>query len=145
MHISSKKVGVKNGGACNVKYVTKTPFPQLSNKAAEADTFDEFLTSLMSVYKTANNGNVLIFTKEGVTVYKEKDVLITCQGKPILIRKRDERGQYFRPTKPKRTTLEMPNTSTLQGKKVHNVYSNVYEVRNTVLSYQIGQFPTRSQ
>ena len=48
----------------------------------------------MSVDKTADDGNVYIFTKEGVTVYKEEDVLITCQRNPILIGKRNERGRY---------------------------------------------------
>ena len=37
--ISDKKVGVANGGACNGKYVTSLPFPQLSIKAADVDTF----------------------------------------------------------------------------------------------------------
>ena len=40
LHVSAKKVGVANGGACNSKYVTKLPFSQLSNRAAEADTFE---------------------------------------------------------------------------------------------------------
>ena len=53
------------------------PFPQLSPKAAEADTFKEFKTSLMSVGKTADDGNISVFTKEDVKVYKEKHVLIT--------------------------------------------------------------------
>ena len=92
MRISDKKVGVSNGGACNGKYVTTLPFPQLSSKAAEADRFEEFPTSLMSVGKTADDGNVSIFTKYGVTVYKEEDVLITCQRNPILVGKRDKRG-----------------------------------------------------
>ena len=70
------------------------PFPQLSPKAAEADTFCEFKTSLMSVGETADDGNVSIFTKEDVKVYKEEDILITCKGKPILIGRRDERGRY---------------------------------------------------
>ena len=48
----------------------------------------------MSVGKTADNGNVYIFTREGVTVYKEENVLITCQRKPTLIGKRYERGKY---------------------------------------------------
>ena len=46
----------------------------------------------MSVGKTANDGNVSIFTREGVTVYKEEDVLITRQRKRIIIGKQDERG-----------------------------------------------------
>ena len=48
----------------------------------------------MSVGKTADDGNVYIFTKEGVTVYKEEDELITRQRNPILIGNRDERGRY---------------------------------------------------
>jgi hypothetical protein len=55
----------------------------------QADTFQDFPTSLMSVGKMANNGTVSVFTKEGVNVFKEEDVLITCKGKPILIGVRD--------------------------------------------------------
>ena len=68
LRISDKKVGVANGGACNGKYVTTLPLPQLSSKAAEADTFKEFPTSLISVGKAADDGNVSIFTKYGVTI-----------------------------------------------------------------------------
>ena len=39
----------------------------------------------MSVGKTADDDNVSIFTKEGVTVYKEDHILITCQIKSIII------------------------------------------------------------
>ena len=48
----------------------------------------------MSLGKTADDGNVFIFTKDGVTIHKEEDVLITCHKNPILIGKRDERGRY---------------------------------------------------
>ena len=61
--------------------------PATLQKAVEADTFNDFPTSLMSVGKTADNGNISIFTKEGVSVYKEEDVLITCKGEAILIGK----------------------------------------------------------
>ena len=71
MRISDKKVGVANGGTCNGKYFTTLQLPQISNRASEADTFEEFPTSLMSLGKTADDGNVSIFTKYGVTVYKE--------------------------------------------------------------------------
>ena len=50
-----------------------------------------------------------------------------------------------RSTKPKRTPLEVPNASTLQVEKVHDVYTNVYEVRNTVFSNQTGHLPTHLQ
>jgi hypothetical protein len=58
----------------------------------QVDTFQDFLTSLMSVGKTANNDTVSVFTKEGVNVFKEEYVLITCKGKPILIGVRDSHG-----------------------------------------------------
>ena len=91
---SSKRVGVANGGVSTAKHVTTLPFANLSNKAKQADTFEDFPTSLMSVGKTADDGTISIFTKEGVSVHKEEDVLITCQGEPILIGIRDEHGRY---------------------------------------------------
>ena len=51
----------------------------------------------------------------------------------------------FRSTNPKRTPLEVLKIATLQGHKASDVYTSMYEVMNTVLSKQIGQFPTRSQ
>ena len=87
MRVSDKKLGVANGGAWNGNYVTTLPFLQQLNRADEAGTFEEFPTSLMSVGKTADNGNLSIFTKEGVIVYIEEDVLITRKRKPILIGK----------------------------------------------------------
>ena len=51
----------------------------------------------MSVGKTNNDGNVSIFTKKDVKVYKEEDVLITCRGKPIIIGRRYGRVQYSIP------------------------------------------------
>ena len=94
MRITDKKLGVVNGGDCSGKYVTTLPFPQLFSKAAEADTFEELPTSLMSVGKTTDDGNVSIFTKDGFTVHKEEDAIITCQKKPIITGKRDECGRY---------------------------------------------------
>ena len=85
LRMSNKKVGVANGGVSAGKFVTQLPFDQLSKKAAQADTFQDFPTSLMSVGKTCNDGNISIFTGDGVTVHKEQDVLITCKGAPILI------------------------------------------------------------
>ena len=67
----------------------------------------------MSVVKTADDGNLSIFTKDGVTLYKEEYVLITCQRNPILIGNRDERGRYWIQLnqdngqwQPRRTTME---------------------------------------
>ena len=39
----------------------------------------------MSAGKTSDDSTISMFTKIGVTVFKEEDVLITCKGKPILI------------------------------------------------------------
>ena len=50
-----------------------------------------------------------------------------------------------RSTKPKRTPLEVPNTATLRVRKLRDVYTSVYELRNTVFYDQTGQFPTLSQ
>jgi hypothetical protein len=58
----------------------------------QADTFQDSPMSLMSVDKTADNGTVSVVTKEGINVFKEEDVLITCIGEPILIGVRDSHG-----------------------------------------------------
>jgi hypothetical protein len=38
----------------------------------------------MSVGKTLDDSTVSVFTKEGVNIFKEEDILITCNGEPIL-------------------------------------------------------------
>ena len=94
LRASTKRVRVANGETVKAKHITTLPFPQLSARARQADTFEQFPTSLMSVGQTSDDGTISIFTKDGVTVHKEEDVLITCKGEPILIGKRDEHGQY---------------------------------------------------
>jgi hypothetical protein len=91
---STRQVGMANGGVSQAKFVMQLPFKALSAQATQADTFQDFPSSLMSVGKTANDGTISIFTKDGVTVHKETDVLITCKGEPILIGVRDEQGRY---------------------------------------------------
>ena len=61
----------------------------ISSIAAHTDTFTDFPSSLLSV------GH--ISTKDGVTVYNDQDVLITCLGKPILIRVHKQHGWYHIP------------------------------------------------
>ena len=82
---STKQVMVANREKSKGRHVTNLPFPLLSSKAKQADTFNEFPTSLMSVGKTADDGTISIFTKDGVTVHDKKDVLITCKNKPLFI------------------------------------------------------------
>jgi hypothetical protein len=82
---STQRVGVANGGTSNAKYVIQLTFCKLSAQSMQADTFQDFPTSLMSMGKTSDNGTVSVFTKEGINSFKEEDVFITCKGKPILI------------------------------------------------------------
>jgi hypothetical protein len=81
---STKGIGVANDSTSSGTYATPLPFSSLSHSAAAADSF-AVPHSLMSVGKTADDSTISIFTKDGVTIHKESDVLITCQGKPILL------------------------------------------------------------
>ena len=85
-------MNVANGKTCKAKFVTQLPFQTMYTSARTANTFTEFPHSLMSVGKTADNRMISIFTKSGVTVHKEHDVLIRMKGKPILIGVRDNHG-----------------------------------------------------
>jgi hypothetical protein len=69
LRASTKKVGVANGGKSKATYVTQLPFHKLSAKANKADTFKDFTLSLMSMGKTADDGTISVFTKDGVTVH----------------------------------------------------------------------------
>ena len=75
------------------QHLTSLPFPLMSDRARQADTFNELPTSLMSVGKASDDGKISIFTKDGVTVHDKKDVLITCKKKPLFIGVRDEHGR----------------------------------------------------
>ena len=77
--------------------MTTLPVPQLPEEDTEADIFDNFPHSLVSVGKISDAGTISIFTKYGVTVHKEEDVMIACKGKPIIIGARDMHGRYIIP------------------------------------------------
>jgi len=47
-------------------------------------------------------------------------------------------------TKPKAVLMRVCNTNKLKGKKEQDVYTKVYDVRETIFSDQTGQFPKRS-
>ena len=232
-------MGVANGGTSKGVNVTQLPFNNFSAKAVKADTFNDFPDSLISVGQLADDETVSIFSKEGVSVHKEEDVLITVKNEPILIGVRDEQGRYRIPLqqhkgqwKPRQAskkarqtlrkansvydlpsteqaikwmhavcgypvkttwlkaikagnfvgwplltvknvtkyypeTIETPkghlnqtrknvrstkpkafqtiNTTRLHGKKEQDIHTQVYEVRNTVFTDQMGQFPTQSR
>ncbi len=82
---SSRRMGVANGGTSRGIHVTQLPFESLSQKASQADTFRDFPDSLISVGQLAYDETISIFLKEGVSVHKEEDVLITVKNEPLLI------------------------------------------------------------
>ena len=155
---STRRVGVANGSTSKATYVSQLPFPQLSPNAVLADSFADFPQSLMSVGKTCDDGTIAIFTQSGVTVHRDTDVLITCQGEPLLIGARDAQGRYRipltqhkgrwqprRPSKKARQTLRQANSvydlpSTEQAIRwMHAVCG--YPVKSTWLkAIQAGNF-----
>ena len=144
---STKRVCVANGGTSTGKYVTKIPFQHLSDQDAEADTFDDFPSSLLSVGKTSDDGNVPIFTKKWVTVHREEDVIITCKGAPILIRKRDDRGQYHIPPLQARGQWVPHHPTKSTGDALHQANS-VYDLPSTEQAirwmHAVCGFPVKS-
>ena len=127
---SHKRVAVANGGMSEVKYVTRLPFPQLSTTTAEADTFEELPSSLISVGKTSDDGNVSICIDEKVQVYKESDVLITCRGKPIPISKWGEHGRYRIPLIQTRGKWQL-QTASKKSKKLLQEANSIYDLSTT--------------
>jgi hypothetical protein len=123
-------VAVANGETCKAKFVTHLPFHTLSTSAKQAKTFTEFLHSLMSVGKTANNGMISIFTKEGVTVHKEQDILITCKGESILIGVRDDHGRYRIPLVQQRGQWQ-PRHSSKNARQALRQANSVYDLPST--------------
>jgi len=75
LRLSSKQVGVANGNTCKEKYATRLPFPQLSKRATQANTFTNFPTSLMSVRKLPMTAPSLSSPKPA-SPYTKTDVLI---------------------------------------------------------------------
>ena len=130
LRISTKRVGVANGEVSKGKYVTELPLPKLSKTAAQADTFEAFPTSLLSVGKVADDGNISIFGKTDVKVYKEEDVLITCKGEAIFIGKRDERGRYRVPLTQNRGQWQ-PRKPTKGARKFLHQANSVYDLPST--------------
>ncbi len=124
---SSKQVAVANGATSRGKNVTQLPFPTLSAQARTADTFCEFPTSLMSVGKVADDGNISIFTKDGATVHNEQDVLITCQVEPLFIGVRDQHGRYRIPLTQHRGQWQ-PRKPTKKAKQALRQANSVYDL-----------------
>jgi hypothetical protein len=119
-----------NGGVSQAKFVTQLPFKALSARVTQADTFQDFPSSLMSVGKTADDGTISIFTKDGVTIHKETDVLITCKGEPISIGVRNERGHYQIPLIQGRGQWQ-PRQPSKQARKCLHQANSIYDLPST--------------
>ena len=85
----------------------------------------------MSVGKVNDDGNISIFTKDNVTVYKEEDVLITCKGKPLLIGIRDEGGRYRIPLDQRRRGQWRPRLPTKTESLKLSQANSVYDLPST--------------
>jgi hypothetical protein len=96
----------------------------------QVDTFQDFLSSLMSVGKTADDGTISIFTKDGVTIHKETDVLITCKGELILIGVRDELGHYQIPLIQQQGQWQ-PRQPSKQARKCLRQANSIYDLPST--------------
>jgi hypothetical protein len=127
---STRWVGVANEGVSQAKFVTQLPFKDLTAQATQADTFQDFSSSLMSMGKTADDGTVSIFTKNGVTVHKETDVLITCKGEPILIGVRNEQGCYQIPLIQQQVQGQ-PQGPSKQAQKCLRQANSIYDLPST--------------
>eukprot|EP00804_Cyclotella_cryptica_P002987 CCRYP_005999-RA/>CCRYP_005999-RA protein AED:0.31 eAED:0.31 QI:0/0/0/1/1/1/3/0/532 len=112
----------------------------------------------MIVGITCDDGTVAIFTQSGSTAHKDTNVLITCQGKPLLIGTRGAHGRYriplsqnkgrwqpWHPSKKARHTLHQANrvydlpTTEQAIRWMHAVCS--YPVKSTWLKVdQAGNF-----
>ena len=57
----------------------------------------------------------------------------------------NQTSKNVRSTKPKPIAFEEPNAGSLRGKKVQDIYTKVYNARETIFSDQTGQFPSQSQ
>lgn len=128
---SMKRVAVANGGIEQGKYQTILPLPNLPPEARLCDSFDSFSNSLISVGRLADAGTTSIFTKTGVEVHKDEDVLILVSGKPLLVGKRDEHGRYKIPLIPTRDGTCAPKVPTKRTISKLSEANNVYDLPST--------------
>ncbi len=80
--------------------------------------------------KTADDGTISIFTKDGVTVHEETDVLITCKGEPILIGVRNEQGRYRIPLIQQQGQWQ-PRQPSKQAQKCLRQANSIYDLPST--------------
>ena len=73
---------------------------------------------------------ISIFTKTGVTVHKEQDVLIRMKRKPILIGVRDDQGQYRIPLIQQRGQWQ-PQQPSKKARRALEQANSVYNLPST--------------
>jgi hypothetical protein len=95
---SSKQVAVANGQLSMAKHESRLSLTVFSPMPRKRTCSTISHKSLMSAGKVSDNGTISIFTRDGVTVHREEDVLVTCKGAPLLIGVRDEHGRYRVPS-----------------------------------------------
>ena len=143
---STKRLLVADRHVNKGKQQVELPFKGLSISAWTSDTFERFRESLMSVGKVNKNGNISIFTKDNITVYKEVDVLITCKGKPILVGIHDENEWYRIPLDQRQKGQWRPRIPTKteslklsQANSVYNLPSTEQAIKwmHTVCGYPV--------
>jgi hypothetical protein len=91
----------------------------------------------LKAIKAGNYVGWPMLTERNVQKYYSK-MINTAKGHLNQTRKN------VRTTKVKATPLETCNTSHLHGKKVRNVYTQMYMVQESMFSDQTGQFPVQS-
>jgi hypothetical protein len=84
----------------------------------------------MSMGKTSDDGTVSVFVKEGVNVFKEEDVLITCKREPILISIQDNQGQYRIPVMQQQGHWQ-PRCPSKQARKALRQANSIYDLPST--------------
>ncbi|KAL7487503.1 hypothetical protein ACHAW6_013082 [Cyclotella cf. meneghiniana] len=101
----------------------------------------------MSVGNTADDCTISIFTKDSVTIHKDTDVLITCQGKPLLIGVQNEHGRCRIPLI-QHSGQWQPRTPSKKASTVLSQANNVYDLPSTKQAikwmHAIGRYPVKS-
>ena len=147
LRLSTKQVMVANREKSKGQHVTSLPFSLLSPKAKQADTYNEFPTTLMSVGKTADNGTISIFTKDGVTVHEKRDILITCKNKPLFIGVQDKHGRYCIPLVQHQGHWQ-PRHTLKKGRHALSQANSVYDLPSTEQAikwmHAISRYPVKS-
>ena len=126
----TRSLGVANREVSTETHVTTLPVPQLSEDDTKANTVDDVPHSLMRVCTTSDAGTISIFTKDGVTVHKEDDVMITCKGKPRFIGARDIHGRYRIPLVQQRGMWQ-PRKPSKKAREHFHQANSVYDQPST--------------